>query len=98
MMFSTLALFSDKRPKLTMILCVMMSVFVFVASEHLLERDKSTYQVTVVYCHSKPPKTITVRTRSIPNNSHILTYKLAAPVFGSEINVCDIQNVTLISE
>ena len=83
---------------LTMILCVMMSVFVFVTGLNLLERSASTYQVTVVYCDTRPPKVMQVRRRTVPSHRMIETYKLAVPVFMSEINVCDIQDVTLIKE
>jgi hypothetical protein len=93
-----IAKFFEDRPALSLIMVILTAVFATIIGVSLLEKSKPTYQVTVVYCDSRPPKTIIVRTRRIPNNSHILTYKLAAPVFDSEINVCDIQNVTLISE
>jgi len=97
-MFSTIASFLDRRPKLAMVIFVTMSVFVLVTGLNLLERSASTYQVTVVYCDTRPPKVIQVKTRTVPSHHMIKTYKLAVPVFMSEINVCDIQDVTLIKE
>jgi len=63
--------------------------------EKAIDAEKKTYQVTVIYCDSRPPKRIWVKSAAEPNSSMIRTYKHAAPVFGGQINVCEIQDVKL---
>jgi len=97
-MIDKIGKFLGDRPELSAVfLFLLFWVFVF-AAVGLLERDKSTYQVTVVYCDTRDPKVITVKSRIVPSNRIIKTRNFAVPVFASEVNVCDIQNVTLINK
>ncbi len=84
---------------ITPILTVIAVCAFFVGGISLLDKaanaKKKTYQVTVIYCDSRPPKKVWIRCAVEPTSSMIDTYRHAAPVFGGQINVCEIQDVKL---